>query len=421
MKKIGYVVWFNILFLSFVCTDLINETEWLEDTLYGVTWITLLFVVIYYKKYNFDKIILLIVELILLSRKKLVECVWAVGFGNEYSTERIVWSIIAVLLFVLLAILIIYILRKRDERSEFAASIEGEGESENKGRDEEGTRNDKGAWIMGILLFSVSGYIIYLYQSIYLGKIFDISIHEDAIINLINALVQYVLFIGGMLIVIWVIVNTVDTFLLDRRKRKNEKGLGEETEVDSNTEEDSNTKRDQKIEKDQKAKESQKAENPEEMVELTRRIFLLSLYIMLLIGFLEYKQILSVDTVINVLSNNASGIISVVLVFLYVGIVMIVSLVIAIFVKLRNTIKDSFYELAENVLRKCKKTLQNVVNFIAFITVDLFSAVIDLLVGESDDELSDREGKKGDPSGEVMPEKNLKELSEPDTESEEQE
>ena len=124
MKKIRCVVWFNILLLSFVCTDLIYETEWLKDTLYGITWITLLFVVIYYKKNNFDKIILLIVELILLGRKKLSERVRAAWFSDSDSTERIVWSIIIVLLFMLFAGLsAYYILKKRDRNNETCRSI----------------------------------------------------------------------------------------------------------------------------------------------------------------------------------------------------------------------------------------------------------------------------------------------------------
>ena len=396
MKKIRCIVWFYILLLSFVCTDLIYETEWLKDTLYGITWITLLFVVIYYKKNNFDKIILLIVELILLGRKKLSERVRAAWFSDSDSTERIVWSIIIVLLFMLFAGLsAYYILKKRDRNNlnEFAVSSEEEGEAKCNVFDEEQARSDKGVWMIGLLLFSVSGYLLYLYQVIYLGKTFDITIHEDAIFNLVDYLVQYVLFIGGMLIAIGLIVNSAEVFLLDKCKSKNEKKQRKETEG------------------------KQKAEKVEETVRLTKRIFLFSLYIMLLIGFLEYKQVLSVDAVINVLTKNTSGIISVVLVFLYVGIVMIVSLVIAILVEFRNSIKDSFVELANDILNKCKNTLKNIVNFIAFITVDLFSAVIDLLVGESEDKPSDRE--KEELSDEVIAEEQTEESSVADTVNEE--
>lgn len=396
MKKIGYVVWFNILLLSFVCTDLINETAWLKDTLYGITWIALLFVVIYFKKNNFDKMILLIVELTLLGRKNLSERVRAVWFGNLESAERIVWSIIIIMLFVLFALLSAnYLLKKRDRNNydEFAVSSEAEGEAV----DEEKVRNGKAVWIIGLLLFSVSGYLLYLYQVVYLGKSLDITIHEDAIFNLINYLVQYVLFIGGILIVIGLIVNSVEVFLLDKCKGKNEKRQEKETVGGQKAE---------KVE-----------ETVEETVRLTKRIFLFSLYIMLLIGYLEYKQVLSVDAVINVLTNNTSGIVSVVLVFLYVGIVMIVSLVIAILVELRNSIKESFIELANDILNKCKNTLKNIVNFIAFITVDLFSAVIDLLVGESEDKPSD--GEKGEPSKEVITGEQTEELSESDTDNEE--
>lgn len=406
MKKIGYVVWFNILLLSFVCTDLINETAWLKDTLYGITWIALLFVVLYFKKNNFDKMILLIVELILLGRKNLSERVRAVWFGNLESAERIVWSIIVVMLFVLFAILsIYYILKKRDRDrnnyDEFAVSSEEEGDA----FDEERARNGKAVWIIGLLLFSVSGYLLYLYQVVYLGKSLDITIHEDAIFNLVNYLVQYVLFIGGILIVIGLIVNSVEVFLLDKCKGKNEKRQEKETGED------------QKAEKAEETVGGQKAETVEETVRLTKRIFLFSLYIMLLISYLEYKQVLSVDAVINVLTNNTSGIVSVVLVFLYVGIVMIVSLVIAILVELRNSIKESFIELAKDILEKCKNTLKNIVNFIAFITVDLFSAVIDLLVGESEDKPRDRE--KGEPSDEVIAEEQTEESSVADTANEE--